>query len=46
MEVEGHDFIDVEEAEFLAWIREFENASGEDFLLEERWGIESGPHGE
>jgi hypothetical protein len=46
MKGKDHDFIEVEEAEFLAWIRKFEDASGEELFVEEQLGTESGPHGE
>lgn len=39
-------YIDFNEEEFLAWIREFDSDSFSDLFIEERFGIESGPHGE
>lgn len=39
--------MDVEEEHFLAWIRELSTESPwDDVFIEERFGLESGPHGE
>lgn len=46
MKDEEHGFIDVDEEEFLDWIREFDGISFEELLFEEGLGTESGPHGE
>ncbi|WP_018131080.1 hypothetical protein [Effusibacillus pohliae] len=47
MREQDHGYIEVEEEDFLAWVRDLSDESPFDELfIDERLGVETGPHGE